>query len=236
MSSGARWDGWARAYDRGMAPLERWPLRRWREGVRRRVAEALGDAGPEPDDGGGPPLVLEVGAGTGRNRLPASLDARVVAVDRSPDMLRRARERGYDRAIVADAGALPFREGAFAAGAETLVWCEVARPVEALSEVRRVLAPGATFVMLDHVRPPGPAGWLADALSRVTGPWMDEWWNRDTRRYARPAGFRLAGSEDALGGAVRTLRLVKPPDRDETGSDESGDTEHSGTEDHEETP
>lgn len=225
MSAGARWDGRARAYDLGMAALERWPVRRWREGVRRRLAEALRDDGPEPGaEAGATPMVLEVGAGTGRNRLPAALDGRVVAVDRSVDMLRRARARGYDRAVVADAGALPFRGEAFAAGAETLVWCEVARPVEALSEVRRVLAPGASFVMLDHVRPPGPAGVLADLLSRVTGPWMDEWWNRDTRRYVRPAGFRLAASEDALGGAVRTLRLVKPPERKETENAEDEET------------
>ena len=215
MSPEARWDGLAGLYDAGMAPLERWPMRAWRDRVRRALRVALdrprnGAAGG-PDEGR-PPRVLEVGAGTGRNRMPDALEARVVAVDRSLDMLRRARGRGYRDAVVADAQALPFRDGTFEAGAETLVWCEVGRPVEALAEVGRTLTDGARFVMLDHVRPPGILGPLADALSRVTGPWMDEWWNRDTRRYVEPAGFRLLRSRDDLGGAVRTLLLERAPE------------------------
>lgn len=214
MTGRARWDGLPAAlYDAGMAPLERWPARAWRDRVRRALREAL----PEPDDaaaaggrGGRRPRVLEVGAGTGRNRLPEELRARVVAVDRSADMLRSARARGYGAAVVADAGKLPFPDDVFDAGAETLVWCEVERPVDALTEVRRVLAPGARFVMLDHVRPRGLLGPVADALSAVTGPWIDEWWNRDTRHYVRPAGFHLAGSRDGLFGAVRTLLLKNP--------------------------
>lgn len=212
MSRDARWDGLASLYDAAMAPLERWPMRALRDRVRRALREALGRRGdgcPESGDGA---RVLEVGSGTGRNRLPGELDATVVAVDRSLDMLRRARRRGYRAGVVADAGALPFPDGAFDAGAEALVWCEVERPVEALAEVARVLADGARFVMLDHVRPPGILGPVADALSRVTGPWMDEWWNRDTRAYARPAGFRLLAERDDLGGAVRTLLLEKGPE------------------------
>lgn len=223
MSGKSRWDGLAALYDTGMAPLEKWPMRAWRDRVRRALADALeanGKGAPGLPEGRRPPRVLEVGAGTGRNRLPDALGARVVAVDRSLDMLRRARDRGYRSGVVADAGALPFPDGVFEAGGETLVWCEVERPVEALAEVRRVLADGARFVMLDHVRPPGVLGPVADALSRVTGPWMDEWWNRDTRRYVRPAGFRLLGSRDDLGGAVRTL-LLKKPTQERTPDDET---------------
>lgn len=214
MSGGARWDGMAGLYDAGMAPLERWPMSSWRDRVRSALRGALERGRGAPEGRGGRPArrVLEVGAGTGRNRLPEELAAPVFAVDRSADMLRRARRRrGYSAAVVADAEALPFPDGAFAAGAETLVWCEVERPVKALAEVARVLAPGAVFVMLDHVRPPGLLGPVADALSRITGPCMDEWWNRDTRRYVEPAGFRLLAAEDGLGGAVRTLLLEKPP-------------------------
>lgn len=217
MSGRARWDGLPSAlYDVGMAALERWPLRRWRERVRALLRQALpGRPGPAGADGrggrggDGPRRVLEVGAGTGLNRLPAELPARVVAVDESLDMLRRARERGYRAAVAADAGALPFPDGAFDAGVETLVWCEVDRPVAALAEVGRVLAPGAPLVMFDHVRPRGVLGPVADALSAVTGPWLGEWWNRDTRRYVRPAGFRTVESRDGLAGSLRALLLEK---------------------------
>jgi len=214
VSDDARWDGLAALYDAGMAPFERWPVRAWRDRVRSALRGALERRAPGGESRGGSSKsrVLEVGTGTGRNRLPEELRARVVAVDRSADMLRRARRRrGYDAVVVADAEALPFPDGVFAAGAETLVWCEVERPVKALAEVARVLAPSAVFVMLDHVRPPGLLGPVADALSRITGPSMDEWWNRDTRRYVEPAGFRLLAAEDSLGGAVRTLLLEKAP-------------------------
>lgn len=202
-------------------------MRAWRDRVRRALREAPGRRGSGSPETGGGTRVLEVGAGTGRNRLPGRLEATVVAVDRSLDMLRRARGRGYRAAVVADAGALPFPDGAFDAGAETLVWCEVERPVEALGEVARVLADGARFVMLDHVRPPGILGPVADALSRITGPWMDEWWNRDTREYVEPAGFRLLAGRDELGGAVRTLLLEKAPEQraeDRTPDDEAEPT------------
>lgn len=214
MTPDARWDGLAALYDAGMAPLERWPVRAWRDRVRRALREALARRGAAPGEESGRDAgarVLEVGAGTGRNRLPEALGAPVVAVDLSRDMLRRARRRGYRAAVVADAGALPFPDGTFRAGAETLVWCEVERPVEALAEVARVLAADARFVMLDHVRPPGLLGAAADVLSRITGPWTGEWWNRDTRRYVEPAGFRLLVGRDDLGGAVRTLLLKKAP-------------------------
>jgi ubiquinone/menaquinone biosynthesis C-methylase UbiE len=57
--------------------------------------------------------ILDLGAGTGRfSRLAAEAGA-VVAVDRSTDMLARAREKGSFPLVRADAHALPFRKEAF---------------------------------------------------------------------------------------------------------------------------
>lgn len=209
---GARWDGLGAAYDFLLAPLDRLLIRPWR----RRAWEPLAAAGA--DD-----LVLEVGAGTGRNADHIPDDVRVVAVDLSGDMLRRAGPRGYRMRVVADAERLPFRDATFDGGAETLVWCEVPRPVRALAEVRRVLRPGAIFTMFDHVRPRGSAGVLADLLSRITGPWCGEWWNRDTRSYPAEAGFRIRRQREGVLGAVRLMVLEparSPRSRGENANEE----------------
>lgn len=75
--------------------------------------------------------------------------------------------------------------------------------------------------------PTGPAG-AADALSRVTGPGMGEWRNRDTGRYAGPAGFRIVASEESLGGAVRTLLLEKGLPAGRTTADRGRDSSGRG--------
>jgi len=102
---------------------------------------------------GGAQSVLEVGCGTGRWILELSKVApRVVGLDRSAGMLRRARaERGREAVARGDAAALPFARGAF-----DLVVCVNAlhhfpAPQAFLAEARRVLRGGGevAFVGLD---------------------------------------------------------------------------------------
>ena len=91
--------------------------------------------------------LLEIGAGTGQDSVyfrDAGLD--VIAVDLSPEMVRRCREKGVE-ALVGDAKRLEFPAGSFDA-----VWamnCLLHMPgadlPEALREVRRVLRPGGLF-------------------------------------------------------------------------------------------
>lgn len=172
-------------FDAAMAPLERVALQRWR----RRLWGAL------PRSGRG----LEIGAGTGANCAHYPGGAAVVALDRSFGSLRRARSKSPGArmdCVVADAGALPFRAGSFDWAAETLVLCEVESPANVLAELSRVLRPGAPFALLEHVRPGGWLGMVADAISRLTGPLVGEHFDRDT-------GATLDGS--TLRVARRTL-------------------------------
>jgi ubiquinone/menaquinone biosynthesis C-methylase UbiE len=93
--------------------------------------------------------------------------------------------------VLASVEALPFRDGVFDTVVSALVFCSVADPVRGLAEVRRVLRPGGTLRMLEHVRSTRPwkARWqdrLQPAWTRFTGGCR---WNRDTERAVEQAGF-----------------------------------------------
>ncbi|MGE5139126.1 MAG: class I SAM-dependent methyltransferase, partial [Rudaea sp.] len=87
--------------------------------------------------------VLEIGAGTGLNFPHYRRRAEVVAID--PDVERQSEsdpEGSGARQIHltgARAEALPFPDASFDAAVGTLVFCTIADPRRALSEVRRVL-------------------------------------------------------------------------------------------------
>lgn len=211
----------AALYDRLTALLERRALARWRALLWRRLEARLAAAsGPVASNRDSPlalpSLGLEIGVGTGANLAYHPEEARIVAVDRSEAMLRGARARldaGASRAdsvwlVVADAAALPFPDATFAWAAETFVFCEVGDPVRGLSEIRRVIGPAAPLLMLEHVRPRGWRGAIADALTRLTAPVAGEHLNRDPEALARRAGFAIVAREWVWSDVVRLLELV----------------------------
>jgi phosphatidylethanolamine/phosphatidyl-N-methylethanolamine N-methyltransferase len=167
-------------YDALIRPLE-W-LGLWR------ARRALWSSLPERSPG------LEIGAGTGAN-LPFHPDnGLVVVTDVSWGALRHVRRKrpaSGPPLVVADTRMLPFRTDAFAWVAATLVFCEVGSPVAGLVEARRVLHSDGALALLEHVRPTGLLGFMADALSRVTAPIWGEHFDRDTARNVELAGFTI---------------------------------------------
>ena len=141
-------------------------------------------------------LVVEIGAGTGRNfaHYPAAV-TQVVATEPDPHMLKRAREAAAEATVPlrierAGADSLPFADASVDTVVATLVFCSIPDPEGALAEIARVLKPGGRMLFLEHVRAgePGLARWQ----DRIRPVWSFFGAgchpNRDT-----PAAFERAG-------------------------------------------
>ncbi len=156
--------------------------------------------------------VLEVGVGTGKNMPYHPQGARVVAVDLSPRMLRRAasRARRLGRAVdlvLADAQQLPFRDDAFDAAAATFVFCSVPDPVLGLQEVRRVVRDSGRVHLLEHVRARNPViGRLMDLANPVAVRLSGANINRDTVSNVAKAGIALDDVESRGFGILKLIR------------------------------
>ncbi len=160
-------------------------------------------------------LVLEIGAGNGLNFAFYDPDQveRVEAVEPDPAMLRYARERVKTARVPinltqAPAEALPFADETFDSAVATLVFCSVTDPVRGLSEIRRVLKPGGTLLLVEHVRAKGAiAARLQDIVTPMTRLLAGNChWNRDTERSVATTGFQIQDRRD-LGGLLHPTRL-----------------------------
>jgi ubiquinone/menaquinone biosynthesis C-methylase UbiE len=190
----AVYDRFASHYDRAIAPLERLILARLR-------AETLALL---PEDS----LVLEVGAGTGLNFPFYPRGAHGVASELSCEMLERARAKNRPASlhlVQTNAEQLPFPDASFDAAFATLVFCSLASPQKAFSELRRIVRPHGTVVLLEHVRPKGSLGWLFDALSILTVALFDDHFNRRTADEAHRAGFELLRVERRMMGIINII-------------------------------
>lgn len=123
----------------------------------------------QPED-----IFLEVGCGGGV-LLDMALQTvqRACGIDHSPDMVELARQRnaqalpeGRAEIVQGDVAALPWVENRFtcAAGVEMLYF--VKDPVQALTELHRVLEPGGRLVFVTGAQP-------KSALTRfIAAPWL----------------------------------------------------------------
>lgn len=192
----AGWDHAAQHYDRASAWLERRFLRDGRGWVCERAHGR----------------VLDVGIGTGANLALLGHATSLVGVDPSSAMLGVARQKagslGREVALhQASAEALPFDDASFDTVVFTYVLCNVPDVASALQEARRVLRPGGSLLLADHVVATHPfLRWGQRRLESVTGPRRGEWFTRRPRAVVDgEPDWRVTDGSRAHRGIIETL-------------------------------
>lgn len=193
----------AAIYDRFLASTERAGLAETRAQV---VGRATG-------------RTLELGAGTGANLAHYSAAVtELVLTEPDPHMARRLEAKLAEapplpaaEVVAAAAEALPYEDASFDTVVSTLVLCSVESPQRASSEARRVLKPGGSLLLIEHVRATDDRG-RARWQDRVERPWG---WvaagchpNRDTRATLAAAGFDITALEP--GKLPKAPPIVRP--------------------------
>jgi ubiquinone/menaquinone biosynthesis C-methylase UbiE len=188
------YDDIAPHYDKAMRPLDRWFLARLRATTFRYLPEGA--------------RVLELGAGTGLNFVFYPTNTVGVASEPSTGMLRIAKQKQKPdrlRLIQSCAEQLPFKDNSFDAAFATLVFCSVAHPAKAFSELRRVVKDGGPVILLEHVRPSGLLGPFFDLLNLVSVPLFDDHLNRRTPEEAQANGLQVIKVERSLLGIINLI-------------------------------
>ena len=161
--------------------------------------------------------MLEIGTGTGAQFRWYAPDASVTAVEPDASMRERARRRASRAAarvavVEGRAEELPFADASFDAAVSAFALCTVADPAAALAELRRVLVPGGTLLLLEHVHlrwEPGRTlqSRAAPAWAAVAGGCRLD---RDTVRTAVEAGFDVEEQRAHVAGWIVEARLSAP--------------------------
>ena len=146
--------------------------------------------------------ILEVGVGTGLSLPDYARTNRLVGVDLSAPMLRKAQARrrkhqltNVEGLAVMDAQHLAFRDGAFDAVVAQYVITAVPDPEATLNEFVRVLKPGGEIILVNHL---GAEAGLRAAFEGLFAPiarrlgWKPQFrWESLARWVARHGGVRV---------------------------------------------
>ncbi len=169
--------------------------------------------GPIQGRDGRPPVVVEIGAGTGLNARYLPTGATWVVVEPNVHFHDRVRAEAEAHGLVADVRAgtaerLPVADGEADAVVSTLVLCSVGDVRRSLAEARRVLRPDGRFVFVEHVAAPRgtplrqaqrllrrPWGWVADGCrpDQETAPLIEAAGFADVRIERFETGLGLVG-------------------------------------------
>lgn len=141
--------------------------------------------------------ILEIGVGTGKNLPFYNKKAKVVAIDISPNMLEKAKNRAKDLSLnvrfhIMDAENLNFADSEFNYVVATFVLCSVPDPIRTLKEMKRVLKTSGKIILLEHVLSNNRLIALWEHIHNpFTSTFLGFNVNRDTRSNIEKAGVEI---------------------------------------------
>ena len=197
------WDDQAADYEQRMASLERRYFADSRLWVCRRATGST----------------LEVAIGTGLNLRHYPDHVRLTGVDWSPRMVQAA-QRNADRLARpvalsrADAADLPFADDVFDAVVCTFALCCIPDERAALLEAVRVLRPGGSLLLADHIAASNPLLRAVEHLVElVTIPLQGEHYTRRPLTTVRQLDLEIVATERLTHGAIEHVHARKPDRR-----------------------
>jgi ubiquinone/menaquinone biosynthesis C-methylase UbiE len=124
---------------------------------------------------------------------------------------RRAADLDRDGTLrEADAEALPFEDGAFDTVVCTLGLCGIPNGTKAIAEMRRVLRPVGTLLLLDHVVSHHRILHFGQKLlEKLTVPMCGDYMTRRPLLLLEQAGFEIMRKERLKAGTVERVAAVK---------------------------
>jgi ubiquinone/menaquinone biosynthesis C-methylase UbiE len=157
---------------------------------------------------------LEVAVGTGKNLPYYPGFCRIIAVDVSNEMLRRARQRAVKMGmrvslVIADSAALPFSHRAFDTVVSTLTTCTFPNPEAALREMGRVCKPEGRILLVEHGR--SDREWLArwqDRRDEAHAKQLGCHWNREPLKLVHDAGLKLGAARRSFFGIFHEIEAA----------------------------
>lgn len=143
--------------------------------------------------------LLDAGVGTGRNFPFYPSGSKVVGIDLSPAMLKRARQRRDALGIQVELSEMnvmemEFEDDSFDAVISTFLFCVLddEHQLPALKELGRVCRPGGKIHILEYAISENP---LRRFIMRIWAPWVHfaygAKFNRNTEQYLEGAGLNL---------------------------------------------
>ncbi len=159
---------------------------------------------------------LEVAIGSGLTLRHYPGDVELVGVDSSGRMIDIARRRAKDlgRHVdlrLGDALALDFTDDSFDTVVCVFGLCAVPDERQALAEMSRVLRPGGSLLLADHVESTRPVLRAAQTAMDTLGlPLPGEHWRRRPLPLVRELGFTVDESDRFLAGAVERVAASAP--------------------------
>lgn len=164
------------------------------------------------------PQVLEIGVGTGKNIPYYPEKIELTAMDLSPGMLKRAKQRLAEKQKSRvtlkemDAENMDFSDNHFDEVVATFVFCSVPDPVLGLKEALRVTKPGGSLHLLEHMRADQPV--VASAMDKLDRPihyLIGVHIARRTVSNVQKAGWNIESVRDlTFGGIVKKIEARKP--------------------------